>query len=348
MAPDGAAEGGSMDRNRFGRLTARAGLMLLLSLAVTASGCLHGLSYHMRARGRVSYLLSDPLDKKSPRDHYVSFQGTSRKGGSAFEILPYFIYAGAFEITYQVGLFDPGHVAESTDAIGCLELFEYQNFGDPAHTVDLCGRYTAGGYQVFDSENSDQRFYAGALRLEARISYDGANLSYETRLPGTVSWDAVTSFSYAPLDPLLASLGGTSLYKKGSIGFDDFAITTTMPTDTTFEGAVGWHIQEAFHQEGSALRSLDGASPDFTTAAADLTASRSEIQLGIGASASLDLKLGKQVIRYLGRADRKLERAQQEVSSQDAEGAWKQTQKALRLEGQAFQTLFALDYRQQF
>jgi hypothetical protein len=214
--------------------------------------------------------------------------------------------------------------------------------------VDLCGRYTTGGYQVFDSENSDQRFYPGALRLEARVSYDGANLSYETRLPGAGTWDAVTSFGYAPVDPLLLSLGATNLYKKGSIGFDDFAITTTMPADTTFEGAVGWHIQEAFHQEGGALRSLDGASPDFTTAAADLSASRSELQLGIGASASLDLKLGKQVIRYLGRADRKLERAEQEVAGQDAEGAWKQTQKALRLEGQAFQTLFALDYRKQF
>jgi hypothetical protein len=337
-----------MDRRRFGRVSARVGLALLLPLAVTTAGCLHGLSYHMRAHAKVRYLLTDPLDKKSPRDHYVSFEGKSRKGGAAFEILPYFIYAGAFEITYQVGLFDPGHVTESTDAIGCLELFEYQDFGDPAHTVDLCGRYTTGGYQVFDSENSDQRFYAGALRLEARVSYDGASLSYETRLPGTVTWDAVTSFAYTPVDPLLLSLGATNLYKKGSIGFDDFAITTTVPAASTTEGMVGWHIQEAFHQEGGALRNLDGASPDFTTAAADLASCRSELQLGIAASAGLDLKLGKQVIRYLGRADRKLERAEQEVAGQDAEGAWKQTQKALRLGGQAFQTLFALDYRKQF
>jgi len=318
--------------------------LLLVAVSLGASGCIRGLFYKNGARSRLFAEPTIPGDRKSPKDYYVGFQGTKRQGGgTAFEILPYFIYGGAFTIEWVVGVFDALFAEESDGAIGCLELFEYDDFGNPDATWDLCGRYTAGGYQLFNSENSDQLVYPSTLRVEARVVFDGLNLSYEARPTGAVTWDVVTSFPFAPTMPLLPSLGGTELGKGGVVNFDSFAWTDTMPTDTTTLGAFGWHLQEAFKLEAEAFRALDGPSPDFSSAATNLSSASGQLSMAFGL-AGFDPKVARLVVK----GDRAVIRAGEEAQDQDQMGTVKNLQKAIRFQGQAFQRAFALDYRPQF
>jgi hypothetical protein len=331
----------------------RTALLLVLTASVALSGCLRGLSYHWGAKARIGYTLTDPADRKSPRDRFLRFEGKSRRGdGQAFEILPYFIYGGPFTIVYDVGIFDAERMAQSDGAIGCLELFDEAFFGDPMHTVDLCGRYVSGvsgGYQAFNSENSDQQFYPGALRLEARVSYDGTDLTYETRPEGAPIYNVVTTVaSWTPIWPVLTSFGGVALNKRGVVDFDNIQLTDTMPLDTDVMGAVGWHLQESSRLACEGMYAIDGAAPDFALALAAVAGARAEYTDVLTLSAGLDVKIGKQVIRYTEKADRQLARAQGELQDSDAEGAFRRIGKGMRLEGLAFQRLYGLDFREQF
>jgi hypothetical protein len=290
----------------------------------------------------------DLLDPRGPRDYFVRSEG-QREGGSTIQILPFFVYPGPFSFSFTGGISDLELVDESADAVACFELFEELFFGDLAHTIDLCGRYTAGGYQAFNSENADQRFYPGVNLLDFRVEYDGAQISYSTRPAGTSTYDLVTTFPFDWSTRLLPSFGAIGLHKKGVYDLLDVSWTTTMPTDTTVEGACGWHIQEAYRLDFEAFRRLEGATPDFAGATTDLGAARAELTLAIGLASNLaDLKLGKQVVRFLGRADRKLERALEETAGQDADDAISQALKSARDQGLAFQRLFALDFKDQF
>lgn len=318
--------------------------LLLVAVSLGTSGCIRGLFYKNGARSRLFAEPTIPGDRKSPKDYYVTFQGTKRQGdGAAFEILPYFIYSGAFTIEWVVGIFDALLADESDGAIGCLELFEYDDFGNPDVTWDLCGRYVGGSYQLFNSENADQLVYPSTLRVEARVVFDGVNLSYEARPAGAPTWDVVTSFPFAPTMPLLPSLGAAQLGKGGVVNFDSFAWTDTMPTDTTTLGAFGWHLQEAFKFEADAFRALDGPSPDFTTAATNLSSASGQLSMAFGL-AGFDPKVARLVVK----ADRAVIRAGEEAQNQDQMGAVKGMQKAFRLQGQAFARAFALDYRPRF
>jgi hypothetical protein len=335
-------------RRRLAPATGAVALAGLLVLALAAGGCLKRLVYRDGARTVVRWVPVSLLDPKGPRDYFVRTQ-SQREGGMAIQILPFFVYPGPFTFGFTGGISDVDLVDESADAIACFELFEEAFFGDLLHTIDLCGRYTMGGYQAFNSENSDQRFYPGTYLLDFLVEYDGAQVSFSTRPAGAPSYDLVTTFAFDWSTRLLPSFGALGLHKKGVYDLLDVSWTTTMPTDTTLEDACGWHVQEAYRLDVTALGRLEGASPDFAGAATDLGLARAELSLARGLATSLpDLKLGKQVVKLVGRADRRLERAQDEVADQDADGAISQLLKSTRDQGLAFQTLYRLDFKGRF
>lgn len=310
--------------------------------------CPPELRYRDGAVPGFEFRLVDPSDRRGPRDYFFRLRG-QREGGTTVAIAPFFVYPGDFSFEGVGGISDLDLLEESSDAFACFELFEDGHFGDQAHTVDFCGRYTAGGYQAFNSENQDQRFYPGTYLLDFRVEYDGAQVSYSTRPAGTATYDLVTSFSFDWSTRLLPSFGALGFHKKGVYDLLDVSWTTTMPTDTSVEDACGWHLQEAYRLDVQTLGRLEGASPDFAGATTDLGLARMELSLATGFAASLpDLKLGKQVVRLLGRADRRLERAQEEVVDQDANGAISQVLKSTRDQGLAFQTLYRLDFKGRF
>ena len=325
-----------------------AALVALLGCSGFVVICVRPLYFRDGARAGFEYTLLVSGDRKSPRDYFFRLQG-QREGGTTVAIAPFFIYPGPFSFEGLGGISDPALVGQSSDTVACFELFENGFFGDLAHTVDFCGRYSQGGYQVFNSENQDQRFYPGVYVLEFLIVYDGSELSYSTRPPGAPSWDLVTSVPFGFTNPLIPSMGGVGFHRRGVYDLLELSWTATMPLDTTPEQGCGWHVQEAYRFDLSALEKLEGAAPDFAGATADLGLARSELGLALDLAPDfLDAKIGKQTVRYLTSADRRLEKAEEKASRQDANGAVAQLLKSFRDQGAAIQVIFVLDFRDQF
>src|SRR5512144_2939855 len=128
-----------MSRRR--RSLASAAALAVLLLLPCAGGCIRKMVYRDGARTVVKYELVDPLQPKGPRDYFVRLEG-QREGGLTINILPFFVYPGPFLVEGIGGISDLDLVDESTDSVACFELFEDGFFGDLAHTVDFCGRYT--------------------------------------------------------------------------------------------------------------------------------------------------------------------------------------------------------------
>jgi hypothetical protein len=332
------------------RLTWRhaAALAVLVASCASFPGCARGLYHRDGARGFIAFVLVDPGDRKGPRDYFARLQA-QREGGRTFGIAPFVIHPGPFSFQGVGGVSDPALIGPSTDGIACFELFERSFFTDPAHTVDLCGRYSSGGYQAFNSENDEFRFYPAAYVLEFRVEYDGTDLSYLTRPVGAPAWDLVTTIPFAWDDWLIPSVGAFNLHKKGVYDITAFDWTTTPPVDPTAEELAGWHIQEAYRFDFTAWRKLEGATPDFTGATADLGLARDQLALALAQLPDyVDAKIGKQTARYVIRADKRLEKAQREAFDEDEEGALGQLLRSVRDQGFAAQRTYQLDFRSDF
>jgi hypothetical protein len=312
--------------------------------------CPEELRYRDGAIAGFEFRLVDPADRRGPRDYFFRLRG-QREGGTTIAIAPFFVYPGSFSFEGVGGISDPGLLAQSSDSIACFELFEDGFFGDLAHTVDFCGRYTAGGYQAFNSENQDQRFYPSVYQLEFRVEYDDATaqISYLVRPVGAPTWDLVTTAPFDYTTRLIPSMGAVGLHKGGIYDLEELSWTTTPPAAWTAETGFGWHVQEAYRFDLGALEKLEGAAPDFPGASIDLGQARSHLSLALDLTDDfLDAKVGKQAFRYVVRADKRLEKAQRRATDGNADGAVSNLLKSLRDQGIAFQRTFALDFRDEF
>jgi hypothetical protein len=334
--------------NRSRSIAKVAALAALLVLPLAAGGCLKRITYRNGVVVKIEYIPVNPLDPRGPRDRYARMQA-KRDGGEFIQVLPMFIYPGPFFFALAGGVSDPELLDESVDGIGCFEVFEEGFFGDLDHSFALCGRYSAGGYQVFNSENDDFRFYPGVSLVDLRIDYDGADVTLSSRPQGALSYDVVTSFAFDFDTRLLPSVGGFNFGKKGVFDLLDVDWDTTAPTDTTVDQGCAWHLYEAYRHDFSAFRRLDGGAPDFASATTDLGLARDELSQALALTPGfIDAKIGKQVARYIVRADRKLEKAQEEVADQDANGATNQLLKSFRDQGAAYQSIFQFDFKDMF
>jgi hypothetical protein len=329
-------------------LRSLAAAAALLACCASSLACSVRLYLRDGARPRLEIRLLSPGDRKGPREYFVRLEG-QREGGRTIAIAPFFVYPGPFSFQGVGGISDPDRIGASSDAIACFELFEDGFFGDTDRSVAFCGRYVQGGYQVFSSENQDQRFYPAVYQLEFRVEHDGANVSYYTRPIGAPSWDLVTSVPLSYETRLIPSMGGLGFHKGGVYDVEGLTWTTTAPVDPTPEESFGWHVMEAYRFDLAALENLEGAAPDFAAATNDLGLARSQLSLALAETPDfLDAKIGKQVARYTIRGDRRLEKAQREAGDGDVNGAVKQLLRAFRDQGTAFQGAYRLDFRGQF
>jgi hypothetical protein len=311
--------------------------------------CVGQIYYRAGGRAVFTFRLVDPAaGKKGPRDYFFRLEG-QREDGKTVAVAPFFVHPGPFWFEGVGGISDPGLVGVSSDSIACFELFEDGHFADPLYTVDLCGRYVQGGYQAFNSENTDQRFYPGVYQLEFRIEYDDTNLSYYTRPLGSPTWDLVTAVPFGYETRLVPSMGAVGLHKGGVYDLEELTWSTTPPDDWSAELGFGWHVQEAYRFDLAALDKLEGAAPDFAGAATDLATARSRLSLALPMTDDFaDAKIGKQSARSVIRADKRLERAQREATAGDANGALNHLLKSVKDQGIALQRAYRLDFRGQF
>jgi hypothetical protein len=328
---------------RFHHLAAVA--VLLASCGFTIV-CTRTLVLREGARPGFDYRPLIPGDRNSPRDWFFRLQG-QREGGRTIAIAPFSIAQGPFWFEGEGGISDPALIAQSSDSYSCFEIFEDGHFGDVAYSFAFCGRYVSGGYQVFNSENADNRFYPGVYVLQFRIEYDGADLSYLTRPVGAQTWDTVTTVPLSYDTRMIPSMGAIGMHKGGVYDVLDLKWSTTPPVDPTAEERYGWHVQEAYRFDLSALERIENS--DFGGANADLGSARDQLVQALGEVPSfVDARIGKQTARYTIRADQRLEKAQRKTTDQNATAAVLQLLLSLADQGNGFQRVAGRDYRPLF
>jgi hypothetical protein len=334
--------------NRSRSIAGVAALAALLALPLLAGGCIKRITYKDGAIVKIEYIPVNPLDPRGPRDYFARLE-SKRDAGRAIQVFPMFVFPGPFLVTATAGISDPELLDESEDGIVCIELFEDGFFGDLARTFDLCGRYTNGGYQAFNSENDDFQFYPGVSVVDLQIEYDGTDVTFSSRPQGDPDYDVITTFPFAHDTRLIPSFGGFNFAKKGVADLLTVNWTATPPVDPTPEEACFWHIGESYRHDLWALENLEGATPNLPLAQGYLANSRTELASCRALTDDFfDAKVGKQTFRYLIRADKKLEKAEREVADQNPEGAISPLLKSLQDQGNGFRVGAALDFRDQF
>ena len=262
-----------------------AGALVPLLLLLPLSGC--ALIFAQKVKLRLDHRLVDLLDKKGPRDRFVSFLGKKKTDPdclASFDaarcpvglaVAPFELRA-PFQLSLSAGMFDADRIAESENAVYCAEI---DDVGDPLPAFGsvfwfLCARGVSGGTQVFASDSAGmidpgvaQTFYAGVTEVDFQIENDGTDWSFRSRPRGSGLYDQLAQVpASAPSGELYASVGITNLYKKGLIGFDGITLSNTPEPAPTPEELFEQFVQDAVEAEMEACGSIDGAMPDFTLA----------------------------------------------------------------------------------
>jgi hypothetical protein len=334
----------------WGRL---AGAALVVALGPSLAGCTLILREFVALKR--DYVLSDPTDKKSPRDRFAEWRGKKKPGfpgGPAFGIAVAPLYLRApFTWDQTVGIFDPDELAGSADTSGCIELDEEGFFGDPGHFFFMCLDYLltpSPGVRVRTNVDANEMFYPSVYGGVLRFAADVSTLSFQFQPLGASTFDTITST--AIVDPALQwfpSVGAIGLYKGGVMDFDDAHWSNTPPSSPTLEEQIAWGFEEAMRFLNEACTDLDGFVPDPVQAGADIQASFSYITQARSDIALLpDPRLARKTEAKLDCLDKNAGKALEQVGAGNVDRAIGKIEKGLRCGGEGLVLLrdFRVDF----
>jgi hypothetical protein len=223
-------------------------------------------------------------------DRYLAMRGKKTAPGIAFLQAPPDTFA-PFDVSVRTGFFDPQRMSTANGLRVCLELSSVDF--DPF--FDLCADYSAAGasWNVTAFHGPPAVFLAGSVTLsgpeiELRTETDGTTLRFHAREAGETDWSPVAAMPWTdPGVPLKPSVGATNLRKGTTLGFDDPSYESApAPGPLDAAGQVASATQACLLRGLDAFLALDGAAPDFTSAAAALDAAADavgEAQAGVDA-----------------------------------------------------------------
>lgn len=268
------------------------------------------------------------------RDRYVAARGKKKTApGFTFAQLTPDVWA-PFDVSIHTGLFDPAQTATANGTRVCLEI---DNVGFTIF-YDVCATWAASpaGWTVaaFTGApivNLPGSFFTEAEELELRTETDGTTLRFYARPWTSTKWQSVAETPWpGQTGPLEAAAGVAPILKGTLVGFDDPSfVSGPPPIAATGVGAVAAAGNEALLEGLAAFLALDGASPDFGVATAQLASAAEELAEAQTLLAALPPDgTTKKAGRGFAKGAKKLERAQADVAEQDADGALKNLAKA--------------------
>jgi len=238
---------------------------------------------------------------------------------------------GPFDVQVHTGFLDPELKAVPGGVRVCLEV------DDVGFDVfyDVCAQYNQGAtlWQVFAFTQLGA--LGGSVNLpndeiELRIEQTSDDVNFYTRAFGAGSWTPVSTTTFpAQTEPLKFSFGATGLTKGTAAGFDDAVFSSSAPpVAPTGAVAVAADVNDAVLAAYAAFQDLDGAGPDFGSAGANLDASASALDAAQAGAAALPATSDNQdAAKLLGKAEKSLVKAQQQVDDQTADKALKTLEK---------------------
>jgi hypothetical protein len=315
---------------------------LLAALGVSASGCF--LLYRDRMALKRDFILVDPLDKKGPRDRFYEWRGKAKPttmGGFGIGVAP-IVLRQPFSVEAQIGVFDPGDLAASNEAIGCIEIDEEDLFG--IEFFNLCLAYLlapTAGVQVFNSENDDNQFYPGVYGGTTRIRSDATTLYFDFQPLGASTFDTISTVPFDnPTLGYTPSIGATHVFKGGVIDFQDVRWTSTPKSNPAPVDQVAEALENGLSHLNEGCLFLDGVSPDFGNAGTEVNTSFTYITQARGFLPLLgDPKLERRVGAKIDCMDGNAAKALGAIGDLSVDGAIKRFERSIRCGGEGLATL---------
>jgi hypothetical protein len=309
---------------------------LLLALAI-ASGCATAEVADARIGSGeregfavVTAAGAGPLGGGPSPDLFLEIAG-SKPGGLAFVQNTPDTW-GPFDVQVHTGFFDPAQKASPNGVRVCLEI---DNVGFSVY-YDVCAQYNqgAGLWQVFAFTHAGA--LAGSVNLpddeiELRVEQVSDDVNFYTRAFGSGSWQPVSTTSFpAQTAPLKAAFGATGLSKGTAVGFDDAVYVSGPPlVAPSAAAAVAADVNAALLAGYTAFQEIeDGNLGSAETDLGDAADALDDAQLGVAALPPS--KAVSSAAKQIGKADKTLAKAQDQVAVGDGDKALKTLQKLAR------------------
>lgn len=314
-------------------------IALLAVVATLAAGCAQwdrqGAGYQ---QGVVPAGGGQARAAGGPKDRYLALFGKRKVLPPPAEPQPVAFYQSTpdvfapFDVSLHFGFFDPARMATADGVRACLEI---DNVGFTVFFA-VCGEYDAAQASWLLFAGTHEGSLPGSILVagtdaEVRVETDGTTLRFHGRAYGSSTWEEVWSTPFPPQTaPLKASFGASSIRKGTEVGFDHPSFTSAPdPGMLTLERAITTDANAALLAGLAAFLSLDGASPDFPSAAVSLDLA--DTKLGDALTKAESLAPGKtqrKAQKLLTKGRQKLLKAAAEAAASDADGALKQLGKA--------------------
>ena len=318
-----------------------AGRIVLLALAATlAAACVknwdrQGADYK---KGVLPAGSGQARAAGGPQDRYLAIFGKRKTLPPPAEPQPVAFYQSTpdvfapFDVSLHFGLFDPAKLATADGVRACLEI---DNVGFTVFFT-VCGLYEEAQARWTVFAGTHQGSLPGSVLVagtdvEVRVETDGTTLRFHGRPYGSNTWEEVASTAFPPQTaPLKASFGASSIRKGTEVGFDHPSFASAAdPGMLTLERAITTDANAALLAGLAAALALDGASPDFPSAAGSFDLADTKLGDALLKVASLAPgKTQRKAQKLFSKGRAKLLKAEAESAAGDADGALKQLLKA--------------------
>jgi hypothetical protein len=317
-------------------MSARLLFTFLLAAAAIGAGCATNIDvadagFRSGSRDSLAAVAGGvgPAGAPATPDRFVSLAGKKPNGLGFVQNTP--DTWGPFDVSVHTGFFDPEQMAAPSGVRVCLEI------SDVGFDVfyDACATHNGTLWTVQGIRGAPFTLVTGTIQidsdeLELRVEQVDDDINFYARAFGSMAWTPVSTTPFTPqVDPLKPSFGATGLSKGTAVGFDDLAFASAGPPSAPAPAvAVAADVNAALLAGLAAHAALEGGVPDFVDAAAALLDAQDAIDDAQAGAAGLPpSKAVSSAVKFLGKGEKALAKAQDQVTDQDAEKAVKTLEK---------------------
>ena len=318
-------------------MEARLAFVSLLLGASLAAGCARNVEVADASFGggsRESFAVAaggvGPAGAVASPDRFLQLAGKKPGGLGFVQNTP--DTWGPFDVQVHTGFFDPEQIASPFGVRVCLEI------DDVGFDVfyDVCATHDGVDWSVAAFKGAPFMAIPGTIEIdeaeiELRVEQVDDDVNFYARALGAMAWTPVSTTAFAAqTEPLKAAVGATGLSKGTAVGFDDIVYVSSGPPSAPAPAvAVAADANAALLAGYAAYRDLEGGTPDFVSAAANLGDAGDALDDAQAGAAGLPpSKDVSSAAKLLGKADKGLVKAQDQVADGSAAKALKTLEKA--------------------
>jgi hypothetical protein len=326
-------------------------VMPLLGGCARADEDSEGITYVSGLRRVGPSSASVSVQAQAPRDNYLGIRGNRGvTNGFGFACVPWDVWA-PFRYEGRVGVFDQTRYAASNLARVAIELDGRAT--NPLQFYGINSEVINNGLNVFAYSHTSptahgSHFFAGAREVEVAIEVIGDTMFFNANVPKGKKIELASIPFTNQTVPLLPCLGASNLAANGEAAFDFCQITQNgdSPFKLEEKQVLSKQIWEGLAPTLSAGYKLDGETPDFSEAGADLAEAAPLMETAVATAQTFEFgstKLNKKNRKALEGALKNVRDAIRRVNQQNRKKALTEIGAAIQGAGNVAITVYPHD-----